>query len=69
MICVHQLFTLVHDGCLWLGGPIPIIDMLIHRIMQLPYKSVKLAKEFGRKTGDKYLTERMKRDYDLLKKL
>lgn len=30
--CIHQLLTLVHDGVLWLGGPIPITDMLIQRL-------------------------------------
>lgn len=28
-IYVHQLLALVHDGCLWLGEPIPIDEMLI----------------------------------------
>jgi len=68
MICVHQLLTLVHNGCLWLGQPIPITDMLIHKITQRPYKGVNPAKEFGGKTGEKYLAEKMKKDYGLLKK-
>lgn len=67
-ICVHQLLTLVHDGCLWIGEPIPIIDTLIHRITRLPYKGVNLAKEFGGKAGEKDLADKMKRDYSLLKK-
>lgn len=46
---IRQLLTLVHDGCLWLGVPIPITDMLIHRIMLLPHEGLNLAKEFGRK--------------------
>jgi len=58
----------VHDGFLWLGKPIPIMERLIHRITWLPYKGANLAKEFGKKTAEKDLVERMKRDYDLLKK-
>ena len=42
--------------------------MLIHRITRLPYKGVNPTKEFGGKTREKYLTDKMKRDYDLLKK-
>ena len=42
--------------------------MLIHRITHLPYKGANLVKDFGRKTGEKDLTKRMKRDYSLLKK-
>jgi len=34
----------------------------------LPYEGLNLAKEFGRKTGEKDLTEKMKRDYGLVKK-
>lgn len=67
-ICVCELLTLVHNGCLWLGGPIPITYMLIHRIMHLLYKGTNLAKEFGGKTGEKDLAERLKRDYSLVKK-
>ena len=29
---IRQLLYLVHDWCLWLEEPIPIIDHLIHRI-------------------------------------
>ena len=67
-ICVCQLLTLVHDGCLWLGKPIPIMEMLIHTIKKLPYKGANEAKEFGGKTGEKDLAKMMKRDYGLLKK-
>jgi len=42
--------------------------MLIHRIVWLPYNVVNPAKEFGGKTGEKDIAERMKRDYGLLKK-
>lgn len=51
-IFVCQLLTLVHDGCLWKGGPIPITDMLIHRITHLPYKGLNPTKEFGGNTGE-----------------
>jgi len=45
-ICVCQLLTLVRDGCLGLGGPIPITNMIIHRITHLPYEGLNSAKEF-----------------------
>jgi len=32
IVCVRQLLVLVHDGFLWLGEPIPITDMIIHKI-------------------------------------
>lgn len=51
--CVRQLLNLVHDGCLWLGEPIPITDMLIHIITKLPYKGADPAKEFVRKSIEK----------------
>lgn len=37
LLVIKQLLCLVHDGCLWLEDPIPITDMLIHRITWLPY--------------------------------
>lgn len=67
-ICILQLLTLVHEGYLWLGGPIPITDMLIHRIIQLSYEGLNLTKEFGKKIGEKELAERMNKDYELVKK-
>lgn len=39
-ICMHHLLTLVHDGCLWLGEPILIIEMLIHQIIFLRYQGL-----------------------------
>jgi len=45
---------------LWLGGHIPITDMLIHRITHLPHEALNPTKEFGGKTGEKELVERMK---------
>lgn len=66
-ICVRQLLTLVHDGCLWLGGHIPITDMLIHIITHFPCEGLNLAKEFGGKTREKDLAEIMKRYYGLVK--
>lgn len=65
---VHQLLTLVHNGCIWLGGPILIIDILIHKIMHLRYKGTNPTKEFGGKTRENDLAERMKRYYGLMKK-
>lgn len=37
MMVIKKLLCLVHDGCLWPEEPIPITDMLIHRITQLPH--------------------------------
>jgi len=67
-ICVHQFLVLVHGGCLWLGEPVPIKDILIHRITQFPYKGADLAKEFGGKSKDKELTDKMKTEFRLVRK-
>lgn len=37
VLVIKQLLFLVHDGCLWLEDPVPIIDRLIHRITWFPY--------------------------------
>lgn len=58
LIVIKQLLCLVHDGCLWLGDPIPIIDMLIHRINLLLHSSLNPAMVFGKKTGEHDLAER-----------
>lgn len=55
-ICVHQFLTLVNYGCLWLGEPIPIIEMLIHWITLLPYQGVDPTEAFGGKPQEKKLT-------------
>ena len=55
-------------GCLWIGEPIPIADMLIHRIPKLPYNGAHLTKEFGGKTREKELADKMKAEYGLVKK-
>lgn len=36
-ICVPHLLALVHDGCLWMVGPILIDEMLIQKFTALPY--------------------------------
>lgn len=69
MICVHHLLTLVHYVCIWIGEPIPIIDMLIHKITELPYKGVNPAREFGGKPGEKDLEDKMKKEFGLIKKV
>jgi len=68
MVCVRQLLTLVHDGCLWPGDPILITNMLIHQITNLHYKGADPTKEFGGKSGEKYLANKMKAEYGLIKK-
>lgn len=65
--CVHQLLTLVHDGCLWLGEPITITNMLIHRITKIPYKGADPAKEFVGKSLEKQLADRTKTEYGVVK--
>lgn len=32
VLVIKKLRCLVHDGCLWLEEPIPIMDRLIHKI-------------------------------------
>lgn len=43
------------------------MDMIIHRITHLPHEGLKLAKEFGGKTREKDLVERMKKEFELVK--
>ena len=66
---IRQLLTLVHDGCLCLGAPIPITNILSHRIMLLPHEGLNSAKEFGGKASEHDLAENMKKKFELLKKL
>ena len=68
MIYVRQLLMLVHDGILWLGQPIPLTNMLIHKITKLTHKRTDTAKEFARKTGEKELADNMKKEYGPVKK-
>lgn len=68
MVVIKQLLCLVHHGCLWLEEPLPIIDMLIHRITQLSYSGKNLAMAFGEKTGERDLVEAMKDKFKLTKK-
>ena len=56
---MKQLLCLVHDGFLWLNVLIPIIDMLVHWIMLLPQCGLNLVKEFGCKTSEHDLAEKM----------
>lgn len=58
----------VHHGCLWLGGPIPITYILIHKIMHLSYEGLNPAKEFVKKMREKDLAERMNKYYKFVKK-
>lgn len=50
MIVIKQLLFLVHEGCLWLEEPIPITDMLIHRVTRLSHSSDCIKKADGRYT-------------------
>jgi len=69
ILVINQLPCLVHDGCLWQEGPIPITDRLIHTIMWLLYTGKNLAMMFGRKGGKLALAETMKEKFKLVKKL
>lgn len=68
LLVIKKLLCLVHDGCLWLGEPIPITDMLINCIALLPYTSENPAMIFGGKSGEQVLTESMKEKFILVKK-
>lgn len=47
--------------------PIPIINMLIHRITLLPHSRLNPDKEFGRKIGERDLAKRMKDKFKIVK--
>lgn len=68
LIIIKQLMCLVHDECLRVSAPIPITDMLIHWIMLLPHLGLNLAKQFGKKTSEHDLVEKMKDKFKLVKK-
>lgn len=68
-VYVHELLMLVHDGCLWLGGPISITHMLVHRITLLPFEGMNLVDDFVGKSQEKKLEDQMKSDFRLVKKL
>lgn len=68
LIVIKQLLCLVHNGCLWLGEPIPITDILIHRITLLLHLRLNPAMAFGRKTSECDLTEWMKDKFNISKK-
>jgi len=67
IVCLLKFLVLVHDGCLWLGEPIPIIDMLIHKITNFPYKWMDPAKEFGGKSKEKEIADKIKTKFQLVK--
>jgi len=68
MIVIQQLLCLVRDGCLWLEEPIPINDMLIHRITWIPYSRLNPTMEFGGNTYECNLAEQMMDNSKLAKK-
>lgn len=69
IICIKKLLTMVHNECLWLSMPIPIMDIVIPRITLLPHSGFTPAKEFGGKTSECNLAEKMKKKFDLVKNL
>lgn len=68
MVVIKQLLCLLHDGCLWLEDSIPITDILIHRITQLPHSGENSAISFGGKTGERNLAKAMKDKFKHAKK-
>lgn len=60
--------VLVHDGCVWLGTRIPIDDIMIIRIVVLPYQGVNIVDAFVEKYQEKKLAEMMKKEYNLIRK-
>lgn len=66
-VYVRQLLVLVHDGCLWLGGPIPVTDMLVHRITLFHYQGVNPANAFVGKSREKKMIDEMKSYFRLVK--
>jgi len=60
---------MVHNRFLWLGKPIPITNMSIHRIMKLTHKGTDPSKEFGGEIDEKELADKMEKEYGLVKKL
>jgi len=67
-ICVHQLLVPIHDGYLWLGGPISIDDMLVHKITMLPYLGVNHTDTFVGMSHEKKLVDQMNRNFRLVKR-
>jgi len=57
----------VHDGYLLLEEPIPITDMLNHRIVRLPYTGENMAMTFCGMDGEHALVEAMKEKFKLVK--
>lgn len=65
---IRQLLFLVHDGCLWLEEPIPIMDHLIHRITRLPHKGDDPTDILEGKRTNLEIVEAMKAKFKLEKK-
>ena len=59
---IRQLLFLVHDGCLWLEEPIPIMTDLIDGISRLPCMGRDPVGIVG-KSRDLALVEAMKKKY------
>ena len=55
----------MHDGCLWLEDPIPIVTELIHHVSWLPYKGEDPAAISEGKGSDLAIAEAMKKKYKL----
>lgn len=71
ILVVWQLLALIHDGCFWIQGHIPIDAILIHRITTLPMKGPHPINGFGNKYEqkvankfrEKYKVDRDKRGF------
>lgn len=62
---IKKLLYLVHDGCLWLGEPIPIMNHLIHRNTQLACKGEDPTNISEGKSDDLAIAEAMKKKFKL----
>lgn len=65
---IRNLLCLVHDGCLWLEEPIPIMKHLIHHVTRLPCKGEDPEAISDGKRSDLVVAEAMKKKYRLEKK-
>lgn len=45
------------------------MNILIHKITHLPHEGLNLGKEFDGKAGERDLAEKMKKEFELVKKL
>ena len=62
IVFVLQLLALVHEGCLWIQGCIPIDAAMIHQITGMPNKGPHPMAIFG-KSNELNIDAKVKKDY------